>query len=218
MIYTKIRLDFKYGPKERFYRTVLVKNDINLFDLCIGFCLILRAEFEHCFLITERNNNKEYVMAPFMESPLPGYKYLGNYSLKDLADTFSFEYDTGEGWDFLCKKYKKEVSLNSKKEFIIIDGAGMGIFEDNISSLYALLNDKIDSLSGESDEEHGYYLPWNLPITKYGEFDEPLDIDELNDMLADEYKETIKKVLENEKQYIKENNVNTNDFEGNYRI
>lgn len=49
MIYTKIRIDFKYGPKERFYRVILVKEDINLFNLGVGLGLALGAEFEHCF-------------------------------------------------------------------------------------------------------------------------------------------------------------------------
>lgn len=36
MIYTKIKLDFKYGPKDRFYRVVLVKNDMDYSSL--EFC------------------------------------------------------------------------------------------------------------------------------------------------------------------------------------
>ena len=50
MIYTKIRIDFKYGPKERFYRVILVKEDINLFNLGVGLGLALGAEFEHCII------------------------------------------------------------------------------------------------------------------------------------------------------------------------
>ena len=107
MIYTKIRIDFKYGPKERFYRVILVKEDINLFNLGVGLGLALGAEFEHCFLITERNLHKEYVMAVFMENPVPGSRYLANYTLNDLGDKFCYKYDTGVA-GILCVKNIKE--------------------------------------------------------------------------------------------------------------
>ena len=129
MIYTKIRVDFKYGPKGRFYRVILVKEDINLFNLGVGLGLALGAEFEHCFLITERNLHKEYVMAIFIEDPVPGSRYLANYTLNDLGEKFDYEYDTGDGWDFTCRKYKRKVELDSKEDIIVSEGAGQGIWE-----------------------------------------------------------------------------------------
>ena len=111
----KIRLDFKYGPKNRLYRTLLVKGNPNLFELGVILGTSLGATFEHCFLF-RCHTHCIYVMAPFMEDPMDGYKYLGNYHLEDLPKTFTFEYDTGDGWDFNCIKYEEKVEIISKKE------------------------------------------------------------------------------------------------------
>ena len=87
---------------------------------------------------------------------------------------------------FDCKKYKTIVT----KEFeddedvptgFVLDAKGMGIWEDNIRSLYAYLEGEIDKDFDEEDEERGIYKPWNFDIKKYSEFDDPVDIEELND-------------------------------------
>lgn len=213
MIYTNIRIDFKYGPKERFYRVILVKEDINLFNLGVGLGLALGAEFEHCFLITERNLHKEYVMAVFMENPVPGSRYLANYTLNDLGDKFCYKYDTGDGWDFMCKKYKRKVELDSKEDIIVLTGAGQGIWEDNIRSLYALFSGEISPLENHEDENKGIYLPWNFEIEKFGDFDMPLDLEELNQDISMRYKRLVNRFLKEEKAYIKENNIDISDFD-----
>ena len=107
-------------------------------------------------------------------------------TIKDLPEKFIFVYDTGDGWDFDCKIYKTIVT----KEFeddedvptgFVLDAKGMGIWEDNIRSLYAYLEGEIDKDFDEEDEERGIYKPWNFDIKKYSEFDNPVDIEELND-------------------------------------
>lgn len=211
MKYTKIRVDFKYGPKGRFYRVILVKDGINLYNLSIGLGLAVAATFEHCFLITERNLKKEYVMAAFMSDPMPGYKYLANYTLNDLGDAFCYEYDTGDGWDFACKKYKRKVNVDSKKDIIVLEGAGLWIWEDNIGSLYALFSGKNSPLLDEEDEENGIYFPWNFAIDKFGDFDLPLDIKGLNQNINMHYKKMVKHFLNEENEFIKENNIVTSD-------
>jgi len=213
MIYTKIRVDFKYGPKGRFYRVILVKEDINLFNLGVGLGLALGAEFEHCFLITERNINEEYVMAVFMEDPMPSYRYLANYTLNDLDDEFCYEYDTGDGWDFICKKYKRKVELDSKNDIIVLEGAGQGIWEDNIRSLYALFSGEINPLEDHENEDKGIYFPWNFEIEKFGDFDMPLDIEVLNQNINMHYKRLVNRFLKEEKNFIKKNNIDINNFD-----
>ena len=213
MIYTKIRVDFKYGPKGRFYRVILVKEDINLYNLGVGLGLALGAEFEHCFLITEGNINKEYVMAAFMVDPMPSYKYLANYTLNDLGDKFCYEYDNGDGWDFICKKYKRKVELDSKKDIIVLEGAGQGIWEDNIGSLYALFSGEINPLEDHEDEDKGIYFPWNFEIEKFGDFDMPLDIEKLNQDINIHYKKLVNRFLKEEKNFIKENNIDISNID-----
>lgn len=209
MLYNKIRADFKYGPKGRFYRIFLVKEGINLFDFCVGLGTMLGAAFEHCFLITLRKENKEYVMAPFLEERYGNtdYRYLRNYTLNILPDNFDFEYDTGDGWDFSCKKYKKFVQEFSEENFILLEGAGMGIWEDNVGSLYALFEGKVDPNQSEPDEENGYYFPWNFQIEKFGDFDKKLDIKSINEELSWEYIDALDQLKENENEFIEETGV-----------
>lgn len=210
MLYTKIRLDFKYGPKNRFYRVVLIKGNPDLFKLGVALLTSLEATFEHCFLITHKGVS--YVMAPFMEDPLDGYKYLGKYHLSDLPMNFNLEYDTGDGWDFKCKKYEEKVELKSKKTIILLEGKGQGIWEDNIHSLYALFEGEIDKDFDKEDEEKGIYKPWNFEIDKFGDFDLALDINEINETLDKDSQANYEELYENEKEYIKQTRVCLDDF------
>lgn len=63
MAYTKIRLDFEYGPKGRFYRVVLVKGNPDLYRLGVYFGSALGATFEHAFMITSKKRDVSYVPA-----------------------------------------------------------------------------------------------------------------------------------------------------------
>lgn len=56
------------------------------------------------------------------------------------------------------------------------------------------------------------YKPWNVSIDKYSEFDKPLDIDELNDTLNDDFRFNYDEVLSNEKEYIEQNGVCLDDY------
>ncbi|MCR5308654.1 MAG: hypothetical protein K6E21_00895 [Bacilli bacterium] len=211
MNYTKIRLDFKYGPKGRFYRVILVKGNPDLFKFAIMLGTSVEAAFEHCFLITT-SDKKSYVQAGFMEEPFDGYKHLGNYKLYDLPEKFCFEYDTGDGWNFDCKRYKKLVEVESNKDIILLEGAGQGIWEDNITTLYALFNGEIDKDFNKEDYDKGICKPWNLAIDKYSDFDLPIDIEEANKILDDEFNANYKSILKSEKEFIKETKVCLKDY------
>lgn len=97
-------------------------------------------------------------MAAFISNPMPGYKYLANYTLNDIGDTFCYEHDTGDGLDFACKKHKRKVDVDSKKDIIVLQGAGLGIWKNNISSLYALFSGKISPLLDEEDAKKREYI------------------------------------------------------------
>ncbi len=211
MAYTKIRLDFEYGPKGRFYRVVLVKGNPDLYRLGVYFGSALGATFEHAFMITSKKRDVSYVPAAFMEDPFDGYKYLGKYHLSDLEDNFRFEYDTGDGWDFLCKRYKKTVELDSEQDIIILEGKGQGIWEDNIGTLYGLFDGTVNPNSTRESDKKGIYKPWNFEIKRFGDFDLPLNIKELNEELksADD---TYDEMIEEEKEYIEENEVCLEDY------
>lgn len=162
-----------------------------------------------------------YVMAPFMETQYERYRYSGNYHLSDLPDKFIFEYDTGDGWEFDCKKYKEKVKIESTKDIILIEGKGQGIWEDNVYTLQALFAGEIDPDSTLEDEENGIYKPWNFDIDKYGDFDKPLNIETENKALDKNFQYNYKELVKMEKAYIKENNVSLEEHSENnpnYRL
>lgn len=192
MNYTKIRLDFKYAEKNRFFRVVLINGNPKLDKLGLLFVHALGGEMVHEFLY--HANNTRYVPQAWLEEWDEGEALEGK-SLSDLSSNFEFYYDTGDGWDFKCMKYAKEVILNDDKPIIVLDGAGMGIWEDNIQTLYAYLSGEIDPKFSKEDEERGIHKPWNHKINRYSDFDKPLNITKLNEDLEcilggyDEYDE-----------------------------
>ncbi len=188
MNYVKIRLDFKYAEKGRFYRTILVREDIPLVELGELFVSILGGTLEHYFLF--KSKNTEYIPSIWLDGfyksmSIDASSFLDKH-LIDLPDNFEFDYDTGDGWDFVCKKYKKLVTKEIEDDEdiptgFVLDGKGMGIWEDNIRSLYAYLEGEIDKDYNQEDDDRGIYKPWNFDIDKYSEFDDPIDIEDLND-------------------------------------
>lgn len=212
MLYRKIKLNFKYGPMDRFYRSVLIKGNPNLLELGTYFATLVGTAIEHCFLIT-CGKKVSYVMAPFMEDPDDNYKYLLNYSLDDLPSKFCFEYDTGEGWDFDCTVYKLPIEMDSNKNIILLDGKGQGVWEDNIGSLYALFDGEIDPECTEEDDDRGIYKPWNYGIEKFGDFDKPLNIEEINENLNQKCIRNYFEMLKNEKQYCQDCGLPLTGFE-----
>lgn len=186
--YFKIRADFKYANKGRFYRTFLVREDIGLGELGEFIVDIFGGTMEHFFLY--RTKEKSYIPSSWIEQ----WDEFGSIrqepfkdkTIKDLPEQFMFIYDTGDGWDFDCKIYKRIVvkTVDDDEEIptgFVLEAKGMGIWEDNIGSLYAYLEGEIDKDYNEEDEDRGIYKPWNFEIDKYSEFDDPIDIEELNE-------------------------------------
>lgn len=168
--YRKIKVSFKDAP-ELLFRTFLVRADLPLDELGCVICTMFRAEYEHCFLFD--TPHASYVPAPFMDG-LFGSEYLlmDEYTLSDLPDNFSFEYDTGESWDFKCRIYKKEESRPDARRAILLDGAGAGLWEDAKMVF-------LDWLSGDISPKKKHKegdVPWNLHFKTYGEQDMPLDL------------------------------------------
>ncbi len=210
MLYTKLRLDFKYAPRGRFYRVLLIKGNPDLFKLGIAFLTILGAAFEHSFEINIKKGKESYVTAPFLKEPLfGGLKYLGNYHLRDLPNKFDFEYDIGDGWDFVCTRYKINKNIKEdNKDLIVLEGKGQGIWEDNIGTLYALIDGEINPKETKENSKKGIYKPWNFKINKFGDFDLPLNIEEINKSIDESYKNNYQKYYKYEENYIKKNHIN----------
>lgn len=183
--YYKIRADFKFANRGRFYRTFLVREDFNLDELGEFMVVIFGGSMEHLFMY--RIKGMDLIPSSWvgdLESPERN-SYKEN-TVKDLPERFIFEYDMGDGWDFDCRIYKKTVikTFDDNENIaagFVLDAKGMGIWEDNIGTLYAYLAGEIDENFDGEDEERGIYKPWNFDINKYSEFDDPVDIATLND-------------------------------------
>ena len=169
MNYKQIKLTFKYSNPKRFYRTLLTKQNVNLIDLGCAIVTAFGGEFEHLFLFETKT--RVYNPKCFMEDMVfENDVLMDNYTLSDLGDNFIFTYDTGDGWNFSATVTDSDVE-EKEEDFILIDGAGQGIWEDNIHTLKAYLDGKIDPNTYEPDENNGYYPPWNFENEKYGDFD-----------------------------------------------
>ena len=186
--YIKIRADFKYATKGRFFRTFLVREDIGLGELGELIVDIFGGTMEHFFMYSTKE--KSYIPSSWIDNwddmSTHQHEPFKNKNIKDLPNNFIFIYDTGDGWDFDCKIYKVKVTKTFDDDediptAFVIDAKGMGIWEDNIRSLYAYFDGEIDKNYNGEDEEKGIYKPWNYDIDKYSEFDNPVDIEELND-------------------------------------
>lgn len=183
MNYAKIRMDFKYAERGKFYRILLVREDIGLYDLANSFQIVIGARFEHLYAIDDKKKDVCYSdLAPCGGISDTGDMELRYFHLSDLSDIFEFCYDFGEGYDFKCRKYKKIVTnIKSKKDVILLEGKGQGIWEDNITSLATYLAGEIPP--EETGDYNGSTLPWNFDNETYGDFDLPLDIDSINEEL-----------------------------------
>ena len=168
MKYRKVDIEFVQHPT-RFYRQLLVRDGVNLVHVGSILCDALGATFEHNFLF--HKDNVDYVPEVFLkDGEVDGFVPMKNYTLNDLGETFTFEYDTKSGWEFNCRVYKKVDEIGGSQAGYILDGKGQGIWENNIYSLLMYLEGKIKDDTKESEEE-GLHFPWNFPNERYSDFD-----------------------------------------------
>ena len=185
-MYKKIRLEFKDCEKNRFYRTFLVKEDLNLFNFACAIVTAFRGSFEHYFLL--RTNEKNYCPKVYVNS-LNGVNnvLMDNYTVMDLEDEFSFIYNMNEQWKF-NGKILETVESSFKKEIILLDGKGQGIWEGSLKTLNAYFEGKLDPTTLEEDLENGLYLPWNHRLSSFGDFDIVYNIEEEKELFFSSYK------------------------------
>ncbi len=157
--------------RERFYRVLDIRNDLNLVHAGVIFATALCCEFEHHFMFREKG--RAYVPEAFLGNGSPSWRPMKEYRLKDLEEDFRFEYDSAEGWEFDCET----ISVFEKDDLVfayLVDGKGQGIWEDCKTSLDLYLEGRI---SGEAsyedlDEDSGMSLPWNFENDCFEDFDD----------------------------------------------
>lgn len=174
MLYQKIRVTCKDCPK-RFYRVMYVRKDLNLKQLGYVILKSLRSEFEHAYLFedaTQKYDPKEWIeMTPWGSDNKDMEKFtLAQLTLKS-GNKFIMEYDTGEGWQFAITVYPDEKEIEGENYGINTEAKGDRIWEDN-RYLFS------EFLSGDEIED----APWNIPEdAEPKDFDNPINLDELND-------------------------------------
>ena len=188
--YRKIKVSCNDSPK-RFYRVMYVREDLTLFQIGVVVLKALRAEFEHYYVFYDKSHR--YKDESWLDdSPRePGYDldYEKHY-LKDLdlnsQDAFKLLYDTGDGWEFTIKLYKKTETLdgndeNKMKYGYVTEAKGDRIWEDYRSTFWQYLNGELADEKKLMDEDH----PWNTPDGPLTLFDAEIDLDELNSEVYD---------------------------------
>ncbi len=201
--YRKIKASYTRAPNNLF-RTFLVRSDLNLSELGCVLCTMFRAEYEHCFLFY--TPKATYVPEVFMDEFFtPSWYLMDDYSLSDLPDTFTFEYDTGESWEFKCRLYKKEEVHADSRRAILIEGAGAGIWEDASYEYFMWLNGEIPPKKKHTKDEP----PWNLKFKTFAELDNPLDI-------AKEQKTFDSRIESDTKIYLDHMAAHSEDFDDSY--
>lgn len=160
MKYKRIKFEMM-GFEKDFYRDFLIREDVNLLELGIIFIVSVYGNLEHLFCI--RDNNRTYVTEQ-EDIYSPNMLYLSDHNLSDLDNEFMFIYDYGEDWTFKCSIDNKSYNKPGNEFVYLLDGKGLGIFEDNRDLFMKYMN------SGINDEEVDGI--WNLPIMSASEIDE----------------------------------------------
>ena len=174
MVYRKLTLTSE-DAGERLSRALYVKDDISLKELGCLFLTTLHADPYHPFMFeTEKTN---YVSSAFVNPPYPDCPCMDDYTLADMPEEFTFLFDTDYGWYFTCRKSDETARYRgSRPAGVLAGGSGAGIFMDERDSLIRYISGKIDP-EAEEDSGHDCYLPENLDLDTFGEFDLPLDMD-----------------------------------------
>ena len=93
--YIKIRADFKYAEKGRFYRTFLVRDDIGLGELGELIVDIFGGTMEHFFMY--HTKDKAYIPSSWMEQwddfGTSRHEPFKDKTITDLPEHFIFVYN-----------------------------------------------------------------------------------------------------------------------------
>ena len=145
MIYKKIKV-MSTDDSKRFYRTMYVRSDLNLFQLGVTILSAFNCMFYHMFLFTDKR--RSYIDSSWLEDDFAVYSPIWEKSMdyekctvKDLTlesnNTFRLCYDTGDNWEFDIKVYKVEKDFDDDFFGRIINGKGHATATcSNISSLF----------------------------------------------------------------------------------
>ena len=160
MKYKRIKFEM-FDYEKDFYRDFLIRENVNLLELAIIFADSVYGSLDHLFCL--KDNNRTYVTER-EDVYSPNVLYMSDHHLSDLDSDFLFIYDYGEDWTFKCSVENKSYNKPGNEFVYLLDGKGLGIFEDNKDLFMKYMKNGLD----DSDVEE----IWNLPIMEAGEIDE----------------------------------------------
>lgn len=179
MKYIKIKVSFKFYP-DRFYRVLLVPENIELYDLAYAIGTSVHVDWDHAYQFIA--NKTCYLPDEMLDGFLCDGESMDGKTIDVLGEKAVFEYDFGDDWKFDVRIYKRRVERPEVKSALILEGKGAGIWEDSISTFYDYMDGEIDdsilNMSLESDDFP--MLPWYIadePDRKLSDFDKPLDLE-----------------------------------------
>ena len=181
MKYKKVFIYFKNCEKNRFYRTLLAKSDLNLLNFGCAIVTAFGGSLEHYFLFKDVEEYLSKVLLRYKQG-----KIVDDYCIDDLSDKFEFVYDLKSKWKFKCE-IVEELEHISNKDVLLLDGKGQGIWEDRLHTFLAYLAGKLNPNSLEENEEEKYFKPWNKRLSKYSDFETAYNLEDEQDLFPSSY-------------------------------
>lgn len=190
MLYKKISIACA-GAEDRLNRVLQVRSDVDL--LTLGYIILasFNADFTSPYVIED--GDLWYVFDNILaDNSYLSYRdskqqisTLSDHHLNDLSNSFSVKYfcrnftfsgnKYDDPWEFNCTVDKKEIRLASDLYAIMLDGKGMGLWEDQKNAYFNYLKGKIDP-DADFDVKDAW-IPENLDIETYGETDSLFDLE-----------------------------------------
>lgn len=188
MLYRKMRVSLADAP-DRLYRVFWLRENTRLDILAEILMDMLAMKREHLYEFIA--GRQVYVIDPEeMDMALKGNRMSG-YTAEDLGSSFRFIYDFGEDWTFDCRLENTGKNLDLDQLIIMEEAAGAGIFEDNKQTLFAYFSGEAPAGMRTDRENRGLFMPWNLDLNKLGDFDSPVDLDDMEALINRRYQNGI---------------------------
>ncbi len=175
MKYYKVRLAFRYAP-DRLYRIFWVISNMDCSTLAYYIQRMFYATFEHLYMFETKKLGR---LICSDDEPIDiSDKYMDTVVIDELAgENIIFTYDFGDNWEFVGKVYKRTKDFpDDSPEIILIEGAGKGIWEDNVWSYFQYLSGELSPDLTKEEDPECMSMPWNFEIEKLKDVDAPLDI------------------------------------------
>lgn len=179
--YRMIQVSCTDCPK-RFYRVFYVRENLSLNQIGALIVGYFQGMFEHMWLWRSQNHryqDKTWLEDFTLEGDLDYDQYTLSTCELNASSKITFAYDTGDGWEFTVKVYKKtmirEFDPKNRDVFIpwgiLVEGQGQSIWEDYRLAFQTFL------IKGKLIKKYG--TPWSVEHPEM--FDDPLNIEQLDD-------------------------------------